>query len=71
MKRLFSITKATFSSNLRQSLFGHVDLAPKDPILWTREAFKRDESSNKLDLGAGIYRDNDGNPYVFNVVRRI
>jgi|688.fasta_scaffold1802664_1 aspartate/tyrosine/aromatic aminotransferase len=52
-------------------LFPHVDMAPKDPIIWTREAFARDESEEKVNLGQGVYRDNDCKPYVFAVVRKV
>ncbi len=54
-----------------QDLFSHVDQAPKDPIVWTREAFSKDSSEDKVNLGQGVYRDNDGKPYVFAVVRKV
>ena len=46
-------------------------MAPKDPIIWTRHAFARDESEEKVNLGQGVYRDNDCKPYVFAVVRKV
>jgi aspartate/tyrosine/aromatic aminotransferase len=30
-----------------------------------------DEYDEKINLGQGAYRDDNGKPYVFNVVRRI
>ena len=32
-------------------------------------AYRADTSPNKIDLGVGAYRDDDGNPVVFRVVR--
>jgi aspartate aminotransferase, mitochondrial len=48
-----------------------VDQAPKDPIVWANEAFAKDSSEEKVNLGQGVYRDNDGKPYVFAVVRKV
>lgn len=32
-------------------------------------AYRADTSPNKMDLGVGAYRDDDGNPVVLKVVR--
>ena len=44
---------------LAASLFGTVDLAPKDPILGVTEAFVADPNPKKVNLGVGVYCDND------------
>jgi aspartate aminotransferase len=46
-------------------------MAPPDPILGTAIAYKSDSDANKINLGIGAYRDNSGNPYVFEVVRKV
>ena len=35
------------------------------------EAFKRDSSDDRLNLGVGAYRTNDLKPYVLNVVKKV
>jgi len=49
--------------------FIHVPMAPVDPILGLTIGFKNDKNPKKVNLGVGAYRDNDGKPYVFPVVR--
>jgi len=39
------------------STWGHVDMAPADPILGLNEAFKADKNPKKILLGMGAYRD--------------
>jgi aspartate/tyrosine/aromatic aminotransferase len=46
-------------------------MAPADPILGTAIAFNNDKSTEKINLGIGAYRDHDGKPYVFNVVKKV
>ncbi|GJM90699.1 hypothetical protein PR202_ga07004 [Eleusine coracana subsp. coracana] len=48
------------------SLFGHVEPAPKDPILGVTEAFLADQSPDKVN---GAYRDDNGKPLVLQCVR--
>jgi len=45
-------------------------MAPADPILGLTTGFKNDKNPKKVNLGVGAYRDNDGKPYVFPVVRK-
>jgi aspartate aminotransferase len=52
------------------SQFSKVKMAPADPILSMTTGFKNDKDANKVNLGVGAYRDNDGKPYVFPVVRK-
>ncbi|RVW40917.1 Aspartate aminotransferase, mitochondrial [Vitis vinifera] len=49
--------------------WNHVDHAPKDPIMSVTEAFLSDTSPNKINLGVGAYRDDDGRPVVLQCVR--
>ena len=50
--------------------FKHVPMAPADPILSLTTGFKNDKNPKKVNLGVGAYRDNNGKPYVFPVVRK-
>lgn len=50
-------------------LLAKVPMAPKDPILGITEAFQKDTASNKMNLGVGAYRDDDGKPVVLPSVR--
>ncbi|XP_070616688.1 aspartate aminotransferase, mitochondrial [Erythrolamprus reginae] len=52
------------------SWWAHVEMGPPDPILGVTEAFKRDSSAKKMNLGVGAYRDDNGKPYVLNCVRK-
>ena len=56
---------------LLNNQFSHVPMAPVDPILGLTQGFKADKNPNKVNLGVGAYRDNDGKPYVFPVVRKV
>ena len=42
------------------SVFEHVRLVPADPILGLTEAFKADERTSKVNLGIGVYLDENG-----------
>ena len=44
--------------------------APADPILNLSTGYKNDKNPNRVNLGVGAYRDDNGKPYVFPVVRR-
>lgn len=50
--------------------FGHVTMAPPDPILSLTQAFKADNSPSKVNLSIGAYRTHEGKPYIFPVVKR-
>ena len=57
------------TETLAEDLFGHVAMAPPDPILGTALAFQKDPSENKINLGIGAYRDGEGKPYIFKAVQ--
>merc|ERR1712226_271220 len=46
-----------------------VGMGPPDPILGVSEAFKKDSNPNKMNLGVGAYRGDDGKPFVLPSVR--
>jgi aromatic-amino-acid transaminase len=55
---------------LEASLFGSVDLAPRDPILGVSEAFHADTNPHKVNLGVGVYCDDNGKVPLLDCVRR-
>ncbi|KAL6629390.1 hypothetical protein ACP70R_029155 [Stipagrostis hirtigluma subsp. patula] len=52
------------------SLFGHVEPAPRDPILGVAEAFAADPLPRQGQPRRRAYRDDDGQPVVLDCVRR-
>jgi aromatic-amino-acid transaminase len=41
-------------------LFTAVEMAPRDPILGLNEQFAADTNPNKVNLGVGVYFDDNG-----------
>ncbi|KAJ1259490.1 hypothetical protein BS78_10G159600 [Paspalum vaginatum] len=57
------------SARAMASWFGHVEPAAKDPILGVTEAFLADPSPDKVNVGVGAYREDNGRPVVLDCVR--
>jgi aromatic-amino-acid transaminase len=55
---------------MSQSLFARVEMAPTDPILGVTEAYNNDPNPNKVNLGVGVYTDDNGKVPVLECVRR-
>jgi aromatic-amino-acid transaminase len=55
---------------MSQSLLAGVEMAPRDPILGVTEAFVSDSNPGKVNLGVGVYYDDDGKVPVLECVRR-
>jgi aromatic-amino-acid transaminase len=55
---------------MSQSLLAGVEMAPRDPILGVTEAFNADTNPNKVNLGVGVYYDDNGKVPVLECVRR-
>ena len=51
------------------SLLAGVEMAPRDPILGVTEAFNADTNPNKVNLGVGVYYDDNGQVPVLECVR--
>ena len=51
------------------ALFSSVELAPRDPILGLNEAFNADSRANKVNLGVGVYCDDEGRIPLLQAVR--
>jgi aromatic-amino-acid transaminase len=52
------------------SIFQNVELAPKDPILGITEGFNADTNPSKVNLGVGVYYDDNGKVPVLECVKR-
>ncbi|MVW80713.1 amino acid aminotransferase [Bordetella sp. 02P26C-1] len=52
------------------SLFDSVELAPRDPILGLNEQYNADQRPGKVNLGVGVYYDDDGRIPLLNAVRK-
>jgi len=50
-------------------MFSQLKQLPADPILGLSVKFKADVNANKIDLGAGIYKDEHGNTPVLSCVK--
>jgi aspartate/tyrosine/aromatic aminotransferase len=46
-------------------------MAPADPIIGVNQAYLADTDARKVNLGVGAYRDDNGKPYIFNVVKKV
>lgn len=51
-------------------MFEQLQMAPPDPILGLTEAFKQDSNPNKVNLGVGVYKDQDGQTPVLESVKK-
>ena len=51
------------------SLFAAVEMAPRDPILGLTEGFNADTHATKVNLGVGVYYDDNGKVPLLSAVR--
>src|SRR3954471_17379667 len=58
------------SPSLRAPLLSTVPLAPSDPILGITEAYVADQNPKKVNLGVGVYYDDNGKVPLLECVRR-
>jgi len=55
---------------LAANLLGAVEMAPRDPILGVTEAFHADPNPRKVNLGVGVYCDDNGKVPLLECVKR-
>jgi aromatic-amino-acid transaminase len=55
---------------MTRSVLDRIEMAPKDPILGVTEAYVADTNPKKVNLGVGIYTDDDGKVPVLKCVRK-
>src|SRR3989442_12163546 len=58
------------NSTLPASLFTAIEMAPRDPILGVTDAFNADQNPNKINLGVGVYYDDNGKVPLLACVRK-
>jgi aromatic-amino-acid transaminase len=52
------------------SLFGAIEMAPRDPILGITEAYNADKNPGKTNLGVGVYYDDNGKVPLLECVKK-
>lgn len=57
--------------SIQSSTWSNVEMGPPDAILGITEAFKKDSSPQKINLGVGAYRDDNGKPFVLECVKKV
>jgi aromatic-amino-acid transaminase len=58
------------TSTASASLFGAIEMAPRDPILGITEAFNADTNPAKINLGVGVYYDDNGKVPLLQCVQK-
>ena len=73
LTRLFNIKAQINMDGCNPTVFHDaiVPLAPEDPLFGLMAAYKKDEFDKKVDLGIGAYRDNNAQPWVLPVVKKV
>ena len=51
-------------------MFENLPQLPADPILGLMDAFRNDSNANKIDLGVGVYKNEQGETPVLESVKR-
>lgn len=64
------VAKGCIPAVRNNSWWNHVEEGPPDVIFGIVEAFNRDTHPQKVNLGIGAYRGDDGKPWVLPVVRK-
>ena len=54
-----------------QSTFADVQKAPPDPMFDLKQRYDRDSTTTKIDLGAGVYRNEAGEYHEFPVIQKV
>jgi aromatic-amino-acid transaminase len=55
---------------MTSSVLEKIEMAPKDPILGVTEAYNADQNPKKVNLGVGVYTDDNGKVPVLQCVRK-
>ena len=51
-------------------IFSTIEQAPADPLFGLNDAYKADQRANKVNLGIGVYKDEDGTTPILAVVKQ-
>lgn len=60
----------TMTHSALPSLFAAVEMAPRDPILGVTEGFNADKNPAKVNLGVGVYSDDNGKVPLLECVKK-
>ena len=60
----------TMTSPASASIFSAIAMAPRDPILGITEAYNADTNPGKINLGVGVYYDDNGKVPLLECVRK-
>jgi aspartate aminotransferase len=69
MRRLGLKVLANYQNRSLSTTWSSILLAPPDKILGLNEEFLKNTSKNKVNLGVGAYRNEEGKPYILKAVR--
>ncbi|CAK9147080.1 unnamed protein product [Ilex paraguariensis] len=69
ISRRVLMSSSAVGARSKTSWWRNVEPAAKDPILGVTEAFLADPSPDKVNVGVGAYRDDNGKPVVLECVR--
>ena len=50
-------------------MWKNIEAAPADAILGLTEAFKNDDNNQKVNLGVGVYKDDQGNTPILSCIK--
>lgn len=53
------------------SLFNHLETMPGDPIFGLMSLYAKDPAEKKASLTIGVYRDEEGKPWVLPTVKKV
>ncbi len=60
----------TMNESIPETLFSTIPMAPRDPILGITEAFHADPNPKKINLGVGVYYDDNGKVPLLDCVKK-
>lgn len=63
------LMSSTTASSASPSPWSNIPMGPRDPIIGLNEAFAKDDHPQKVNVGVGAYRGDDGKPHVLQCVR--
>src|SRR5690606_16634941 len=67
--QIYCCPTGTTGVPMSASIFAAVEMAPRDPILGLNEAFAADTRAEKVNLGVGVYYDDNGKIPLLAAVR--
>ena len=69
--RPLATTLPSMNAPFAPSLLSTIELAPRDPIIGVTETYNADPNPHKVNLGVGIYTDEEGKVPLLECVKRV